>query len=214
MALFDYSSLMITESEMSDIRHPAVCTSDSEEDLCNFARCYIADQLKRNGHSKLADTLSTFETVGNVFHRLINKIASQLAEERKEQLEEMCFELQISGETLQDTFDAISKEMFRNDIKWGRIVSFIAFSGALAVYCAENSMETFVSKVLKWTESFIEVNLLQWMISEGGWNSFVKHFDDQEKTFPASISNIFMGFGVAALAIGGGFLAFKKRILM
>ena len=184
-----------------------------KHDLGVFAKAYAVEQLKKKGYSLLADRVTDFKMQGTMVQHLINKITERFANERREQLEEICFELQITSETLQETYHIITNEIFRNDIKWGRIVSFIAFSGALALYCAEHSMQNNVGEILQWTEDFVVERLSTWIASNGGWNGLVDHFIGQESSLASVVPNVFMGVGLATLAIAGGFLAYKKKFL-
>ena len=212
---FTFAMDFLTSSISSmDERHPAEPAVMEKEELRIFAKAYAIDQLRKNGYSSMADRLTDFRLNGTLAQHLINKIADRFADERREQLEEICFELQITADTLQETFQAVSEEMFRSSIKWGRIVSFIAFSGALAVYCASHKMESKVEDVLKWTENFIFDRLSTWISSNGGWEGLVNHFVGQETSLTSYIPNVFIGVGLTALAIAGGLLAYKKKLIL
>lgn len=184
--------------------------------ISTFAKAYAVKQLKRNGYTALADSVTDFKIEGKAISQIINKITSQFANEKQEQLEDICFELQITESKLKETFHTISDELFRNDIKWGRIVSFVAFSGALVLYCAENGMQSKVPELLDWIEQYVVDNLTSWISLNGGCQGLVEHFVSQEASLPYSlIPNIFMGFGVASLAVAaGGLLAYKKKLLL
>ena len=187
-----------------------------KHDLGVFAKSYAIEQLRKNGYTSLAGSVTAnFKTHSKMIEHLVNKITNRFADERKEQLEEICFELQISSENLQETFQTISDEMFRNNINWSRIVSFIAFSGALTLYCAEHNMQSRVPDVLRWIEDFVVERLSMWISSNGGWTGLVDHLAaGQEGLMTSLIPNIFMGAGLAAVAIAGGLLAYKKKILL
>ena len=188
--------------------------SIEKHDIAIFAKAYAVEQLKKNGYNLLADRVTDFKLQGTIVHQLINKITEKFASERREQLEEICFELQITSETLQETFQTITSEIFRSDIKWGRIVSFIAFSGAVTLYCAEHDMQSKVNDVLQWAEELVVERLSNWISSNGGWDGLVDHFVGQETLVTSVGPNVFVGVGLAALAIAGGLLAYKKKLLL
>ena len=202
------SSNSVISHHTSPAFHDADCT------LVNFLKSYIIEQLKKYGYSQLASKIAiNIQPPSDVAHKIVQKISNQLAEEKKEQLEDICFELQISKETLRDTFDAISNEMFHDSIKWGRLVTFIAFSGALAVYCAEHGLSDQVTNIMQWTDAFLQERLMKWIISNGGWNGFVKHFDDQEIDLSAYAPKFIIGMSMAALALAGGLFAYKRKLI-
>ncbi len=204
--------LLTTVFSLKDIQNDE-SVSIEKHDIATFAKVYAVEQLRRNGYDLLANRVTDFKVQGTMIHQLINKITDRFANERREQLEEICFELQITSESLQETFQTITSEIFRSDIKWGRIVSFIAFSGAVSLYCAEHDMQSKVNDVLQWTEDLVAEKLSDWISSNGGWDGLVNHFVGQGTLRTTVGPNVFMGVGLAALAIAGGLLAYKKKLL-
>lgn len=187
----------------------------SSDEINHLSQSYIIEQLKRYGYKNLAATIGNrIQPPSDISHKIVKKISNQLAEEKKEQLEDICFELQLTADTLNDTFDTISLELFRDGIKWGRVVTFIAFTGALAVYCAEHSLVDQVANIMSWTESFIHQHLLNWITSSGGWSAFLKHFSDQEVNLNALVPAFIIGMGATALAVAGGLFMFKRKHLL
>ena len=187
-------------------------STSSAGGIKTLSQSYIVEQLRQNGHKSLAASLSKDQlTISEEMHKIVKRISNQLAQEKKEQMEDICFELQLTKETLTETFDGISQELFKDGIKWGRIVTFIAFSGAMAVYCAQNSLGDEVSSVMRQTGSFIQDNLHQWMLNNDGWCGFVRHFDEQDINLNFFVPAFFIGLGMTALAVAGSVLAFKRK---
>ena len=84
---------------------------------------------------------------------------------------------QLNVRTLADVnlrriFMNVAKELFTEGINWPRIVSFFAFAGGLAVDCVLNGSSIHVTRVKTWTVEYIETELADWIIKEGGWVSF------------------------------------------
>lgn len=217
----DFLTSMFSIQEMSPSDHEQLAADTTTTEKCDiplsiFAKAYAVNQLRRNGYTTLAESVIDFKLEGKTLSHIINKITSQFANERQEQLEDICFELQITEAKLKDTFQTISDELFRDEIKWGRIVSFVAFSGALVLYCAEHGMQSKVQNLLEWIDQYVTDNLSPWISLNGGCQGLVDHFISQEASLPYSlIPNIFMGFGVASLAVAaGGLLAYKKKLLL
>lgn len=183
-------------------------------DINHLSQSYIIEQLIKYGQKQLANALTCqLQPPTDVTQKIIKKISNQLAEEQKEQLEEICFELHLTEDTVSDTFDAISLELFRDGIKWGRIVTYIAFTGAFAVYCAEHNLKTHVTIVMNKTESFIGTYLHKWIDESGGGQAFVKHFDEQEISVISYLPTLVFGMGVTALTIASGFIFFRQKLL-
>lgn len=204
-----------TDSQQMD-RHSAQVASahlpsdfTTAKNLRNFARAYIVDQLTRHGHARVAAELGCFEIPSDAALSCLQKIADQVAEERREQLEEICFELQISKDNIKETFDTMVDEIFADEIKWGRIVTFIAFSGALAGYCADHSLRDLIQSIIDWTESVMQKQLAGWISSHGGWDAFIDHFDVPRSSY--YIPRLFMGVGLATLAVLGGLVMFRNK---
>ena len=174
-----------------------------------FARYYILNQLRKHNQSELADRLSNPEdAVEDELHDILHAIANQLANEREQQFEDILYHLQLTSQSLKETFMSIVSEIFRDDIHWGRIVAFIVFSGSLAVYCAEHRMEAKVKDVIDWTEEQMESRVRDWVQEKGGLQAFMDHFDDERWT--VEIPQFLMGAGLAAAVIAGGVLLIKK----
>lgn len=184
----------------------------AEQKVQNFARAYIIGQLERRGHNSLVERLvGSYRPPSDRAAKCLNMIATQLAEERREQLEEICFDLQITKETLKETFDTIADEMFNDSVKWGRIVTFIAFTGALAEYCADHGLEEEVEKIIEWTEEFVHERLMGWIARSGGWEGFIGHF--QENNVCLSQPKLMaVGMTMAALAVAGGMFMVSRLL--
>ena len=192
--------------EKGKTRRVSIVTA--EQKVRNFARAYIIGQLERHGHYQLVKQLRSFQPPSDTAAKCLEMIANQLAEERREQLEEICFELQISKETLKETFDTIADEMFHDSVKWGRIVTFIAFAGALADYCADHGLGEEVENIIDWTEEFVHDHLMQWIMQSGGWEAFITHF--QENKVSLCPSKLLVGVSMAMLAVTGGLMMLRR----
>ena len=178
-------------------------------DMMNFARCYIVNQLRRENFEALADELSDFEDPCDQSHLLLQTLAEHLSEERREQFEDMCYNLEVNRQNIEDIYRTIMDHLFLDDINWGRIVTFLAFSGVLAVYCAQNDMVDLVEEVIELSEQTVHSRLQGWIRSQGGWKSVIHHFDI------ATLSRFFVPIAVVVVLIAGivgGLLFFKKQL--
>eukprot|EP00112_Aurelia_sp_Birch-Aquarium-sp1_P002809 Seg1311.4 transcript_id=Seg1311.4/GoldUCD/mRNA.D3Y31 product="Bcl-2-related ovarian killer protein" protein_id=Seg1311.4/GoldUCD/D3Y31 len=71
--------------------------------------------------------------------------------------------------TLKRAFNGVAKHIFADGISWAKIVSFFAFTGALAVDCVINGANVYVGKLKSWTVKFIRENLCDWIMLQDGW---------------------------------------------
>lgn len=70
---------------------------------------------------------------------------------------------------LRRIFMSVAKDLFAEEINWPKIVSFFAFGGSLAVDCVLNGSSVYVTRIKNWTVEFIETDLSEWIIAQGGW---------------------------------------------
>eukprot|EP00795_Rhopilema_esculentum_P000642 gene642-10346_t len=75
----------------------------------------------------------------------------------------------ISEITLRRAFIGVAKEIFRDGISWAKVVSLFAFAGGMAVDCVLNCANMYVARLKSWTVQFIENDLCDWILLQGGW---------------------------------------------
>jgi len=83
---------------------------------------------------------------------------------------------------LRRLFMNVAKELFAEGINWPKIVSFFAFAGGLAVDCVLNGSSIHVTRVKTWTVEYIESELADWIIQQGGWVSLFSIITKKKKT--------------------------------
>lgn len=178
----------------------------TDQHFTNFIRMFLASQLTKRDCTHVLDQLPEYEDSDEESHIVVHSIASQIAEEKEQEFEDILYRLQLSEENLKLTYDTIVREIFRDGINWGRILAFLVFSSALAVFCAQNQMESRVGDVVAWTETEMHTRLREWMIEKGGWKAFMEHFDDGSMTIP----HLLLGASVVTAAIVGAAILMKK----
>ena len=82
---------------------------------------------------------------------------------------DMCDQLHITPNNAHGTFVTIVGELFRDDVRWGRVVALFAFAGCLAVQCVEKEMPVLVDQVVEWTAAYVDVHLTSWVQQHGNW---------------------------------------------
>lgn len=81
----------------------------------------------------------------------------------------------------------VARELFTEGISWSKIISLFAFSGGLAVDCVLNGSSIHVTRVKGWIKEFIEIELMDWIIHEGGWIGLFDHFTSRHQ--PKIVTN-------------------------
>uniref|UniRef100_A0A336JWG4 CSON013706 protein n=1 Tax=Culicoides sonorensis TaxID=179676 RepID=A0A336JWG4_CULSO len=67
------------------------------------------------------------------------------------------------------SYSEVAKELFKNEITWGKIISLFAISGGLAVDACKQGNYDHLQPIIEGTAEIIEEELAPWLISNGGW---------------------------------------------
>lgn len=119
--------------------------------------------------------------------------------------------LAIEESTLKQTYDTIVEEMFKGQTHWGKMVTFVVFTSHVVLFCAKReNLKHKVPDVVLWTETVVDEKLRCWIEEQGGWQSFVEHFDTEN--WRVSLSTVVLGLGLGFGAMAGGLLALKKLL--
>ena len=148
---------------------------DRDATLKEIARYYIVTVLKENSYVNLANQFPPLKYPNQNIHRLINDICTQLVEERAEMFNEIIVSLTITNDNLEDTYKQLMTHIFQEGVNWGRIITFLVFSGRLSLHCARCGMQNRVREIIKW-EMYGRIS--SWVMERGGWNSFVPSYED------------------------------------
>ncbi|XP_050043112.1 bcl-2-related ovarian killer protein-like [Dermacentor andersoni] len=81
-----------------------------------------------------------------------------------------------SETAVQNVFEAVARELFRNDISWGRIVALYSVSGGLAVDCVKLGHPEYVLGLVQALGLFVERDLATWISQQGGWGTLITRF--------------------------------------
>ena len=173
----------------------------------HFVRVYIVKQLRKHECSDIAEKYAVPEDEDDSSQILLQHMANELAEERQRQFEDILNRLQLENNNIEETYRTIVTEIFRDQINWGRVLAFLIFSGSLAVYCAQHSMEGRVGDVISWTEDEVQQKVSLWIVQQGGWAAFVEHFDG---SWAVEIPQLVVGAGLVAALVTGGILLLRK----
>lgn len=82
--------------------------------------------------------------------------------------------LSIQETNIKKVFMSVAQEIFGGgNITWAKIVSLFAFAGSVAVDGVLFGSPIHVKHAKCWTAEFIEAELVEWIICEGGWGAMV-----------------------------------------
>lgn len=180
-----------------------------KEAIQSLPRQYIISQLRDAGFTEIAEGLKPVSNPDDPVHEAFHAIAITLSEEREQQFTDMLNTLGMEGNSLKHTYDTIVAELFRGQIHWGKIVTFIVFTSHMVLYCAhKGSLRHRVPQIVEWTDAVMQEKLRCWIQEQGGWQAFVDHFDMEN--WRVSLSTVLLGLGLGASIVAGGLLALKK----
>lgn len=151
---------------------------EGEAKLRRFLRGYVSAQLRKKGYGELAaiverettrlmpSTLDEDEVA-----EVLTRMADQLNEERAQQFENMCVQLNLSQTNTKKKFNKVMVNLFQEGISWGNIITLVAFTGHIATYCARYNMDEQSIEVLNEADTYLHEQLLPWILEQGGWVS-------------------------------------------
>jgi len=165
----------------------------SGEDIITEGKClcgqYIRARLKRAGFLNrkvtqrlrtILDTPATFSTreifpalnaMGEELERMHPRVYSNVSR----QLSRAAFgELQCA-DTAPFLLHAAAKELFKNEINWGKIISMFAIAGGLAVDIVRQGHYEYLHRLIDGTGDVIEEDLLPWLRDNGSFYGLLDH---------------------------------------
>jgi len=81
-----------------------------------------------------------------------------------------------SEKSVRNVLSSVSRELFKTDVSWGKIVSLYAVAGGLAVDCVRQGHPEYLFGGLVETMGMVvERDVANWMAQQGGWVSLRGH---------------------------------------
>ena len=198
------------ESIHSDVDLPSNLRVDVTQ-LEEIARHYLMTVLRGNRHANLANQLPPVRDPDQSVHRLIDSICTQLERERAQQFDDIIASLTITDGSLEDTYRQLMTHVFQEGVNWGRIITFLVFSSRLSLYCARSGMQNRVRNIVEWTEDEMRERIHSWVIERGGWEAFVRHYDND--SWKMSLSSFLVVTGMFAAVLASGVFMAKRFLL-
>lgn len=76
-----------------------------------------------------------------------------------------------SDKSVRNVLSSISRELFKADISWGKIVSLYCVAGGLAVDCVRQGHPEYLFGLVETMGLVVERDVATWMAQQGGWVS-------------------------------------------
>uniref|UniRef100_A0A3Q1EM73 Apoptosis regulator Bcl-2-like n=1 Tax=Acanthochromis polyacanthus TaxID=80966 RepID=A0A3Q1EM73_9TELE len=84
------------------------------------------------------------------------------------------------GVVQRHSLTAVSRELFRDGVNWGRIVAMMELGGALSTEAAEAGLTCQVDDIAGWMEDSLDSPPLRgWIQDNGGWDAFLQLYDSR-----------------------------------
>lgn len=103
-------------------------------------------------------------------YRIVETTTKEEAVIRQE-LEKACEELSLTPTEFNAIVVRVWYGLFSDGINWGRIVAFLAFCQHLCTYSRRNGLNFAVESVPPWAAMFVDSQLKDWILAQGGWVS-------------------------------------------
>lgn len=72
-----------------------------------------------------------------------------------------------------DIFRSFCRTLFKTGVSWPRIIALFAFAGGVVIDCIKDRKAEFAGTVVYCIKAFVEDNLMEWIMEQGGWVSCV-----------------------------------------
>nr|CAD7445806.1 unnamed protein product [Timema bartmani]CAD7459918.1 unnamed protein product [Timema tahoe] len=89
--------------------------------------------------------------------------------------------LKVTPETGYGVITSVADQLFCNgEINWGRIITFYAFAGCLALYCQKKNMHKLARRIPRLMDDTIEKQIVPFVKYTGGWERLCREFPLKE----------------------------------
>lgn len=93
----------------------------------------------------------------------------------------------VSDKAAASLLVAIGRDIFKNDITWGKIVSVFAVAGGLAVDCVCQGHPEYLHGLVEGVADLLEDEVAEWIAGNGGWVIITWGFSTK---FPRNYQNL------------------------
>ncbi|XP_055372557.1 bcl-2-related ovarian killer protein homolog B [Condylostylus longicornis] len=161
--------------------------------LCSY---YIRNRLRRAGllNKKVTqrlrfllepssdvvyDVFPALNTMGEELERMHPRLYSNVSR----QLSRAPFGELEDCDTAPMLLNLVAKELLKNNITWGKIISIFAICGGFGIDCVRQGHYDFLQFLIDGFTELIEDDLLLWLSENGGWIGLLKHIRQKNTQF-------------------------------
>lgn len=130
---------------------------------------YINWRIEKEGRVWRERPVELDYTTPSQYSQVMRSLGEEFERRYTDVFEDMCDRLQITPSSAYATFVGVCQELFREGIRWGRIVALFTFAGALAMECQRKQIPQLVGCVADWAATYVETHLEVWIAQNGGW---------------------------------------------
>ncbi|XP_023154947.1 apoptosis regulator Bcl-2-like [Amphiprion ocellaris] len=112
------------------------------------------------------------------------------------------------GVVQRHSLTAVSRELFRDGVNWGRIVTMMELGGALSAEAAEAGLTCQVDDIAGWMEDSLDSPPLRgWIQDNGGWDAFLQLYESRPPVTSWSLRTVvgLVVLGAAGITLGALF---------
>ena len=78
----------------------------------------------------------------------------------------------VNADNVEDEFREVERRTFSDDVHWGRVIAFLAFSISFSAYVSSRGIKGGAHSVFGWTNRVLNKTLGDFMEEENGWVSY------------------------------------------
>ena len=102
---------------------------------------------------------------------VLNEMSKSMLIEYGAEMRCLCRHMDVSDEHFYGNYRTVAENTLGSEINWGRIISFMTFTGLLAALLIQRGQERKIESLLGWQLLFIEDICHAWIEKHGGWVS-------------------------------------------
>lgn len=99
--------------------------------------------------------------------RIYSNISRQLSRAPFGELEE--------AHTAPILLNAVAKDLLKNGINWGKVISIYTMSGGLAIDIVRQGHYDYLPRLIQGTVDIIQDDCIGWLLDNGGWSGLLDH---------------------------------------
>ena len=104
--------------------------------------------------------------------KTVRLLALHFERKYEDRFEEMTATIDLLDHWSREAIEGVSKGLFEDGIRWGRIMGLIVFSARLSLNAMERDLPDRVDDIVEWTSDYLLSDFFRnWILTHGGWVS-------------------------------------------